>query len=87
MGKRVTTKEAAQITGISEYSLTGMRKRGLLPYIKIGYGKGRILYDIDLLQEALEKQAKQNMEEQSRLYAEYEKERYPEFNFKGSILG
>ena len=55
MGLRVTTKEASKITGISEYSLTCMRKQGVISYLKIGYGRGRILFDIDVLDAELKK--------------------------------
>lgn len=88
MGMRVTTKEAAKITGISEYSLTCMRKRGVISYLKIGLSsRGRILFDIDVLNAELKKMEQDNKEQQAQLYEQYQKERYPEFNFKGSVLG
>lgn len=87
MGIRVTTKEAVKITGISEYSLTCMRKRGLISYLKIGLSsRGRILFDIDVLKAELKKMEQDNKEQQAKLYEQYKEEMYPEFNFKGSIL-
>ncbi len=86
MGTRVTTKQAAKITGISEYSLTCLRKRGVISYLKIGYGRGRILFDIDVLNAELKEMEQNNKVEQAKLYEEYQKENYPEFSFKGSLL-
>ena len=87
MGMRVSTKEAAKITGLSEYSLTCMRKQGIVSYLKIGYGRGRILFDIDVLNAELKKMEQDNKERQAELFEQYKNEKYPEFNFKGSILG
>ena len=87
MGLRVTTKEASKITGISEYSLTCMRKQGIISYLKIGYGRGRILFDIDVLDAELKKMEEENKEKQAKLFEQYKQDKYPEFNFKGSLLG
>ena len=87
MGLRVTTKEASKITGISEYSLTCMRKQGVISYLKIGYGRGRILFDIDVLDAELKKMEEENKEKQAKLFEQYKQDNYPEFNFKGSLLG
>lgn len=87
MGLRVTTKEASKITGISEYSLTCMRKQGVISYLKIGYGRGRILFDIDVLDAELKKMEEENKEKQAKLFEQYKQDKYPEFNFKGSLLG
>lgn len=87
MGLRVTTKEASKITGISEYSLTCMRKQGVISYLKIGYGRGRILFDIDVLDAELKKMEEENKEKQAKLFEQYKQDKFPEFNFKGSLLG
>lgn len=87
MGTRVTTKEASKLTGISEYSLTCMRKQGIISYLKIGYGIGRILFDIDVLNEELAKMEQNNKEHQAKLFEKYQAEKYPEFSFKGSLQG
>ena len=86
MGLRVTTKEASKITGISEYSLTCMRKQGVISYLKIGYGRGRILFDIDVLDAELKKMEEENKEKQAKLFEQYKQDKYPEFNFKCSLL-
>ena len=87
IGTRVTTKEASKLTGISEYSLTCMRKQGIISYLKIGYGRGRILFDIDVLNEELAKMEQNNKEHQAKLFEKYQAEKYPEFSFKGSLQG
>lgn len=87
MGRRVSTKEAAKIANVTEYAITTWRKQGLISYIKVGYGRGRILFDVDVLNAEIKKMEQDNKERQAELFEQYQKEKYPEFNFKGSIMG
>lgn len=87
MGMKLTIKEAAKTVGMSEYALRQKIKMGLYPYLKIGIGRGRIFIDIDLLQQAIEKEQQDNMKQQRELYEQYHKDKHPEFNYMGSILG
>ncbi|MCD7777980.1 MAG: helix-turn-helix domain-containing protein [Clostridiales bacterium] len=68
MGKRLTTSELAKKLGLTAYAVTTMRKQGLLPYIKIGVGRGRVFYDLDLVNKALEKIAEDNAAKQADIY-------------------
>ncbi len=77
MKKLVTISEAAEATGLSKYALTVGAKRGDFPYIKIGTGRGRIFFDIDLLAEAIQLQAKKNAAKNAELYEGYLQEHYP----------
>ena len=57
MGKKVTLKQAAVETGFTEYFLyTGIRQRRL-PHIRIGSKRGKIIFDLDLLNQYLEQEA------------------------------
>lgn len=87
MGKRITLKQAAQLTGISEWSLRAGIKQGRYPYIKVGIGRGRIFVDIELLEQALAAEAQANQQRQAELFEEYQKEHNPEIISLGSILG
>ncbi|MCC8097218.1 MAG: helix-turn-helix domain-containing protein [Eubacterium sp.] len=86
MGKRLTTSELAKELGLTAYAVTTMRKQGLLPYIKIGIGQGRIFYDLELVNKALDKIAEDNAKKQAELYDSYMKSKYPEVVHMG-ILG
>lgn len=53
MSKLMTIKETAKILGVSESSLKGMIRRGLIPYIKLS---PRVLrFEPEVLEEFLEK--------------------------------
>lgn len=64
MSKRVTIKEAAEITGLTEYCIRLGCKQGRYPHIRIGLGKGKILIDIALLERYLEQEAMDNVKPQ-----------------------
>lgn len=55
MGKRVGLKEAAKITGLSPWELRTGAKSGKYPNFRIGGARGRIIFDIDLLEAHIEK--------------------------------
>ncbi|MDL2248372.1 hypothetical protein LJB89_01595 [Tyzzerella sp. OttesenSCG-928-J15] len=63
MGQRMKIPEAAKRVGLSEYALRMGCKRGKYPHITIGSSgaKKRILIDIDLLEQYLEQEAKDNV--------------------------
>ena len=61
MGKRATIQEATVITGLTEYALRMGIKQGRYPHIRIGLGRGKILIDIDLLEQYLLQEAVDNM--------------------------
>ena len=57
MNKRVTIPQAVEITGLTEYTLRQGFKRGW-PHLRTGGpGKGKILVDIDLLEQYLAQEA------------------------------
>ena len=60
MGKRVTILQAVELTGLSEYALRTGIKQGKYPYIRVGLGNGKILIDIDLLEQYLQQEAISN---------------------------
>lgn len=51
----INTKQAAELTGLSEYELRYGFKRGLYPALEIGRGSRRksLRWDADILQQAL----------------------------------
>jgi len=56
--KRMTIKDATKITGLTEYTLRRGIAEGRYPHIRTGGpGKGRILIDLDLLEERLKQDA------------------------------
>lgn len=65
MGKRITMNEAIKATGLTRYALTQGIQQGKYPYIKVGkHGKGKILFDLELLEQYLKQEAIENMEAQ-----------------------
>jgi excisionase family DNA binding protein len=60
MGRRVGIKEAAAITGLSEYTLRSGIKQNRFPHIRTGLGSGKFLLDIELMEEYLRQEAKDN---------------------------
>ena len=60
MGKRVKLCEAAELTGLTEYSLRLGIRQGRYPHIRTGGNSGKILIDIELLERYLEQEATQN---------------------------
>ena len=61
----VTTKRAAQVTGISEYELRSGFKEGRYPALEIGRGDRRrtLRWDLETLQEALKRRMLQSATE------------------------
>ena len=60
MNRRVTILQAVELTGLSEYALRTGIKQGKYPYIRVGLGSGKILIDIDLLEQYLQQEAISN---------------------------
>lgn len=87
MGIMMKIEEAAKATGLTATALRRGIKQGKYPYIKVGNGRGRIFVNIDMLNKAINQEALNNQERQAKLYEQYKNENYPEFNFKGSVLG
>jgi hypothetical protein len=61
MGKRVTIKEAAILTGLSEGELRRGVKNHKYPCMFVGTANKKVIFDIDLLEAYLEKLALENM--------------------------
>lgn len=61
MGRRVTVQEAISLTGLTDYALRSGIKQGRYPHIRTGLGRGKILIDIDLLEQYLQQEAVNNM--------------------------
>ena len=63
--KFVSTKGAAQATGLSEFELRMGFKEGRYPALEVGRGSRRrfLRWDLDVLQEALRKQMTMNADE------------------------
>ena len=55
MGKRVGLKEAAITMGLSEWELRTGAKLGKYPNFRIGGIRGKIIFDLDLLEARIEK--------------------------------
>lgn len=67
MGRKAYIKQAAAELGLTEYQLRRMAKEGKLPFLKSGV---KFIFDIELCEEALKKQALENMriEEPAKQY-------------------
>ena len=63
MTKMVPLKEAAQLTGLSTSELGRGARAGIYPCIKVGVGRGKYLFNMDLLQAELERKALSNMQQ------------------------
>jgi hypothetical protein len=62
MSRRVTISQASKLTGLTEYSLRLGISAGRYPHIRTGGpGKGRILLDIELLEQYLLQDAKDSV--------------------------
>lgn len=86
--RRLNTKEAAKLAGLSEHELTNLRKQGLISFIKAGWSnRGRIYYEPEQLQAELKALAEENKKKQREAYEKYMQEREKETYYKGSILG
>jgi len=55
MGKRLGIKAAAEATGLSIWELRTGAKAGKYPSMRVGLGAGKILFDIDMLNEHIKK--------------------------------
>jgi len=60
MTRRVTVPQASTITGLSEYAIRKGVKERRYPHIRTGLGVGKILIDIDLLEQYLAQEARDN---------------------------
>jgi excisionase family DNA binding protein len=58
MGKKAYIKQAASELGLTEYQLRRMAKEGKLPFLKSGV---KYIFDIELCEEFLRKQAIENI--------------------------
>lgn len=83
--KRLTLKEAAEMTGLSEYALRMLQKRGQLSFIKVGVGRGRVFFDLDKLNEELEALSEQSKVEQAKAFEQCYAKSHPEILIEGRL--
>jgi len=86
MGLKCDIREAAEATGLTEHALRTGIAIGKYPYIKVGRGRGHILIDLELLNQALEAEALQNQAEAAERYKKYCDEKNTMKLYKGSYL-
>lgn len=85
--RRLNTKEAAELVGLSENTLTSLRKQGLISFVKAGWSnRGRIFYEPEQLQAELKALGEENKRKQREEYERHLQEREKETFYKGSIL-
>lgn len=58
---RVGIKEAARITGLSEWELRTGSISGKYPSMRVGGPRGRIIFDIELLEKSIEQMMLDNI--------------------------
>ena len=58
--RMVGVKEAAKETGLSEWELKRGANAGDYPHIRVGEGRGKFLFDMDMLNETITKKALAN---------------------------
>lgn len=69
MSRRVKLKEAAEITGLSEWELRTGTNSGRYPAMRVGSSKsGRIIFDLDLLEKRITELMLQNVSEDTDEY-------------------
>lgn len=69
MSRRVKLKEAAEITGLSEFELRSGANSGKYPHIRVGNSRaGKIIFDLDLLEERITEMMLQNCNKESDNY-------------------
>lgn len=61
MGQKVLLKEAAELTGLSEWELSSGARSGRYPVLRVGSGRGKFVYDIDLLEKRINELMLQNV--------------------------
>lgn len=62
MSRRVGIKAAAEATGLSQWELRQGARSGRYPHIRVGDSEhGRIIFDLDLLEEHIKLQMMQNV--------------------------
>ena len=61
---RAGIKETSRITGISEWELRSGSKAGKYPHFRIGGPNGRLIFDIEILEEHIRKLMLQNLKEE-----------------------
>ena len=61
MPQMVDIKEASKATGLSKWEIGRGARAGDYPCIRIGEGRGKFLFNIDLLCETLKKRALANV--------------------------
>ena len=61
MKKMLKAKEAAEVIGITEWELKRGYHAGEYPGIRIGEGRGKFLFDIDLLKDVMTRRALANV--------------------------
>ena len=61
MHKMLPLKEAAALIGISAWELARGARAGIYPHIKIGEGRGKYLFNVELLLKELDRMALSNI--------------------------
>ena len=55
MARRAKIKDASRITGLTEWELRTGANSGKYPHMRVGGPNGRIIFDIDLLEDHIKK--------------------------------
>ncbi len=64
MGRRYRLVDAAKMTGLSIWELRTGAISGKYPYFRVGGPHGRLIFDIDLIEERIEELMRRNVREQ-----------------------
>lgn len=73
MGRKVLLKEAAQLTGLSEWELSSGARAGRWPVLRIGSGRGKYVFDIDLLEARIQELMLANIKNETSTIEQYGK--------------
>ena len=74
MNRLLTTKEVAELTGLSEYELRLGAKQGRYPVILLGSQDSqfrRMRWNLEALQDAIQKQIQETQEERKKMMEDY----------------
>lgn len=66
--KRYTTEELAEAVGLSRREVDRLRKTGKIPFLKVGAGRGRFLFDIEAVETALINLSEENQKQEMENY-------------------
>lgn len=73
MARKIDLTELSEYTGLSRHALRIMIKSGDISYIRVGYGKGKLYFDPEVVNKELDMLAAENKKETKELAEQFRK--------------